>query len=249
MTVDAVDFQAKALDFEVTQFKDKPKSLALLYAIMDQLQEADATAIQIAEALDVQTAVGLQLDKLGRIVQLAREGREDDEYRAAIIAKIVINMGSGTVEDIIFAVRTVCGTPKVSVYELPNTAIYVAVQVPYTNEERIEPMISLVKAAGVALDYVVAVGPSVGSEDYTVADIAEMLTLTELVVGDLILVLDSTSIYEYLGGDMTLIASYELVGPPLVFLGDSDGEGLASLSDVTGSGELIGGGVLAQLIV
>src|SRR5687768_16247400 len=49
----------------------------------------------------VDTAEGDQLDIIGRIVGLDREGLDDDDYRRYIRARIAANNSNGTIEDLL----------------------------------------------------------------------------------------------------------------------------------------------------
>jgi hypothetical protein len=99
------------------QFQGKPRLQALLEAFLTQVQALEDALFSVLEETPISTAVGAQLDGLGSIVGEAREGRADPDYRIAILARIRINLSSGTPEDIIALIRAVLGPVTVKLTE------------------------------------------------------------------------------------------------------------------------------------
>lgn len=74
----------------------KPRLEALLTDVLGPaLQEVEDEAFGFLAGRDVLTAVGAQLDIIGRIVGLARQGWGDDRYRAYLLAQIAIRYSRG----------------------------------------------------------------------------------------------------------------------------------------------------------
>lgn len=84
----------------ISQFKEKDNIEALLTAFLTQIQELEDVASSLITDRTISSAVGEQLNILGRIVGQPREGRDDDTYRLWIQARILINRSSGTAEEI-----------------------------------------------------------------------------------------------------------------------------------------------------
>jgi hypothetical protein len=87
----------------VEQYKGKPLFAALLNCITPQVQQIENLFISIRDGLRLASAVGAQLDILGRVVGQAREASNDTDYRARIGARIKANLSTGSTESI-FAV-------------------------------------------------------------------------------------------------------------------------------------------------
>ncbi len=110
--------QAQALLIE--HFKNSPNLKAVIKAYIDQLQEIEAMMFQLLEERDLTSAVGSQLDVLGEILGRPRNGLSDADYRSFLNAQIVVNFGSGTLEDVRNAIQLVTittGTVTIDISE------------------------------------------------------------------------------------------------------------------------------------
>lgn len=114
-----------AIDKLLMQFKDKPKLQALLTRYIEQIQELEEVVWGLYNALDLESAVGDLLDRIGTFVGEARSGFDDDLYRHNIKARIKINSSNGTATDILDLVDFLLTVPD-SVYQGiqdPNTIV------------------------------------------------------------------------------------------------------------------------------
>lgn len=107
----------EALGNLIEQFKDKPIIAALLESWVEQLQDLETAIFTSEAAMRLDNAEGEQLDGLGAIVGEAREGRTDLFYRAAIAARISLNLSTATLEEIRALIRAVAGTVTVDFTE------------------------------------------------------------------------------------------------------------------------------------
>jgi hypothetical protein len=73
----------------------------LLRAIVGSVQTLEDAFQQLLTERGVDTAVGAQLDVLGRIVGQERAGMLDDDYRRLVRARISVNRSKGTIADVI----------------------------------------------------------------------------------------------------------------------------------------------------
>jgi hypothetical protein len=73
----------------------------LLAVIISPAQDVEDALQQLRSERFVDTAVGEQLDIIGRIVGQLREGLDDDDYRRYIRARIAVNASSGTIENVL----------------------------------------------------------------------------------------------------------------------------------------------------
>lgn len=97
----------------LSQFSNSPNILKWVEIWGDQVQELEAEWFDLIESLGVDTAYGFGLDLIGKEVQELRQGRNDVDYRNAILTKIFINNASGTPEEIISATKQITGATNV----------------------------------------------------------------------------------------------------------------------------------------
>lgn len=81
---------------------DGPNNIVkLLSALIAPAQDLENTFQQLRTMRNVDTAEGVQLDVLGRLVGQGRGGMDDDTYRRMIRARISVNRSKGTIRDAI----------------------------------------------------------------------------------------------------------------------------------------------------
>ena len=85
--------EAKAMLLE--QFRGKPLIEGMVEAYVNRVQESEDVLWEILEAMDLDKAADAQLDGLGLLVGEQRRSRGDDDYRAAIRVRVLINLCNG----------------------------------------------------------------------------------------------------------------------------------------------------------
>ncbi len=73
----------------------KARVVALLSAVLDNVQAAEDEIAWLIDTLDLETADGAKLDLIGRRVKEARDGRADAVYRNFIKVRILRNRSVG----------------------------------------------------------------------------------------------------------------------------------------------------------
>lgn len=86
----------RALGLLAFQFRDKPNIKAMVAALAEQVEGLEDALLDVYATRNLETAQGTQLDVLGRVVGLERQGLTDEEYRLHLRAKILLNRSSGT---------------------------------------------------------------------------------------------------------------------------------------------------------
>ena len=107
---DITDLLQYYSDLLILQYHDKPKAIATIQLFVKQFI-ADGLFMDILNSYDLDTAVGVQLDRLGKLVGCPRYVvgvgvLTDDEYRLLIKFKIVLNSLSAkekNIDDSLFA--------------------------------------------------------------------------------------------------------------------------------------------------
>jgi hypothetical protein len=97
----------------LSQFSNSPNILKWIEIWGDQVQELEAEWFDLIESLGIDTAYGYGLDLIGKEVQELRQGKNDADYRNAILTKIFINNSSGTPEEVISATKQITGASNV----------------------------------------------------------------------------------------------------------------------------------------
>lgn len=155
------DHREKGLNLLITQFRSKraansspnPNNMyKILTPFLDQIQDIEYAISDIGTLRWLDVAQGQQLDELGAIYNLTRDGRDDEEYRLAIKFQIYIARSSGEPESIIAFVKDITNATRVRLIEAYPAGLYI-----FTNGDNvlttrnIIPLIERVMASGVKL--------------------------------------------------------------------------------------------------
>jgi len=84
----------------------------LVRAYVAELQALDTAATDLLTDTTLDGAEGVQLDGLGQIIGIERNGLDDEPYRSLLRAYIRINTSGGTIEDINAIVRFATNTTE-----------------------------------------------------------------------------------------------------------------------------------------
>lgn len=158
MTTKKTDYNSEALGRLLTTLQGGTKLEALVSSFVDRCQEFEDGAFPIIEQLDLATATGVGLDRLGTIVNLPRGGRSDDDYRLALRAEIAILNSDGTAYDLITVVSLLVGAESAAgVYPVqldeyfPHT-VYIRVRDHIVDEDTDYIAAQLQRAASAGVD-------------------------------------------------------------------------------------------------
>jgi hypothetical protein len=98
---DVPDHVAAALGRLLEQDKNKTNIAKLLTSLVTPQQDLESALWQLLTQRRITTAIGAQLDALGKLVGLARNGLSDTDYRVFIYVQIAVNTSRGRHEDLI----------------------------------------------------------------------------------------------------------------------------------------------------
>lgn len=79
---------------------DCPRNQVVMDAVMAEVQELEDAFWELLTAFDLDTATNDQLLLLGKLVGEGQLGRDDEDFRAAIRARILVNRSDGKVEQL-----------------------------------------------------------------------------------------------------------------------------------------------------
>lgn len=100
----------------LSQVREKDSHRGLIASFVTPTQDTENTLQAVRVLRDLDTATGAQLDEIGRLVGVQREGRADLVYRDRVRVQILINRSSGEAETL----------RQIVAYTLPTaTAIHV----------------------------------------------------------------------------------------------------------------------------
>lgn len=98
--VQITDYAARIRALVLSQYSRAPRLHGLIAAGSNQATEIEAEFLAIRDGYKLSTAVGAQLDVLGRVYRVNRAGMADEPFRNAIRMKAAMSI-SGTVDEIL----------------------------------------------------------------------------------------------------------------------------------------------------
>lgn len=104
------DHVSRGLGRLAEEFRNKANLTALAKAVLTQVQAIEDALWQLFTERWIDTAVGTQLDVLGKIVGEKRLGETDTDYRLRLRARIKTHKSSGTIEDVLGVFKALTST-------------------------------------------------------------------------------------------------------------------------------------------
>ena len=160
------DYIKKLLSDLPEQFRDKERIKAINEVIGKQLQEVYDFFDDLDKKRTLQTAEGVQLDRIGDIVSLTRADAgkiigagedyvmDDESYRGILGYKILLNTGNATYYDIVRGIRRFFSLYPIKYSESPEMPASFSLEIDVKEEQTILLYNVLpVKAAGVGMYY------------------------------------------------------------------------------------------------
>ena len=182
-----MDWLRKLQDDLIEQFRGQPKIAVFQKAVARQLEELYAFFYQLYILQWLDRAEGVQLDGIGNVVDLSRTDAliwanmaglnipmDDALYRIYLWFKIFLNTSEGTYDDVVRTLNMFW--PDTPFYyseyvDIPATMFFTSAPMPMTTDLRILRIVTKVKAAGVALKFVMQVDAQ-ESTDYHAAAVS-----------------------------------------------------------------------------
>jgi hypothetical protein len=106
MALRLIDDHVKSgLERLLQRSKERYNINSLLASFIKPIQEIEDQNYDLYTERSLERSIGEQLDGIGKIVGLDRDGRDDADYRSSLIIQIQINKAGGEPESIIAAIR------------------------------------------------------------------------------------------------------------------------------------------------
>lgn len=109
------DYCAQAKSRLIEQFKNKENIEKYLCALTNSVQELEFVFGDLLVLRRLANATGTQLDGLGDIVGIERQGLNDEQYRTAIRFQVGVNFSNGEWETLIDLTRFITGGTDVHI--------------------------------------------------------------------------------------------------------------------------------------
>lgn len=159
---------ARSINRLISYFRRGPRNRAFLDATVGEFQILEDAAWTLYYETRLPNADGVNLDVIGRVVRELRAGRDDEDYRAALRTRILVNRSNGRIEDLIAIIESMVPGAAVTVAEyLPPTIVFNIDDLGDVTAETAYRMLFQAKAAGVRLEMAEGL-PTIGSYDGTV---------------------------------------------------------------------------------
>lgn len=145
----------QARDRLLEQQKNLPGFQGILDGLVVEIQNIEDMFNAMPVSMAIDTAIGIQLDRIGTIVGVSRvPGQTDEEYRLDIKSKIIQNLNQGTSEEVIAAARFFLGTTFIWYAEIFPAAVDIFTSIPLVPDValRIRAKLESFLPAGVSLD-------------------------------------------------------------------------------------------------
>jgi hypothetical protein len=174
------DYTDQSRDQIVQQFKGSDKLLALIDSYTKQISLFEDMSFDLLEKrLDIDAAEGQQLDNLGKILGVEREGDSDADFRIILKSIIGIHNSEGTIESILDFVLIVTGSTAEITEESFPAFFLVDLKSPIAFDAfRLFKFLLLAKPAGVGMNLLYFVTPAFEFSGFTGGD-SGPISLTE----------------------------------------------------------------------
>lgn len=147
------DYLQKNRRLIVEQYERSDNLLSLLDVFSKSIEEIEDVAQDLITKTSLTGSTGVQLDGIGEIVGVPRNGRNDTQYREVIRAKILLNRSGGEVEAIIETLKIIADITFVEVEEIYPARVVITSD-PTFIIDGIEDILDNVAGAGIKVDFV-----------------------------------------------------------------------------------------------
>lgn len=149
------DHVEQGLERLLVQYKNKPRLRAWLSAYLKQVQDLEDAIFEMRVKRFIDSAEGVQLDIIGRVVGEGRNSRDDALFRLFLRARIRINRSLGTNKDIFDVMGIISSSPFTFLEYPPATLAIELSEIPDFDPVLLLGLVREAKAGGVGISFVV----------------------------------------------------------------------------------------------
>ena len=168
----------------ITQFKTQPNMVALAQIFGAKIQEIEDALFQLFNLRGVNTAFGAELDVLGAIVGVIREGLSDTDYATAIRAEILLNISSGTIQQLLALMYATYPSATFTLHEGYPADFTIVAHAVLTNPTQAGALVQTAKPAGVGGYLVYSIVPLADTFTDCDSNLSQPVTSALLGYGD-----------------------------------------------------------------
>ncbi len=157
LVVQINDNVQQALNRLMEQYKRLPRLTAIITALVDQIQDLEDAVYSLNEGRQVYGSYGEQLDALGTIVGIQRNGLSDAAYLVFILGTIAENNSDTTMNTMTNIVATLFSVTSVFARDLYPAAVAFGVGSSTLDPELYNTVVAIIEAslgAGIGLAYI-----------------------------------------------------------------------------------------------
>lgn len=144
-------------DRVLEQYEDKLELIDFICILIDEMQELEFVFSDLATLRSLDTSTGAQLDGVGDLLNLPRNGLDDDDYRSALKTQIAIYQSNGEPETLISILSQLTNASSVQLIEI-SPARVILFSDGFTIPANLQEQMEAVAPAGVALDITISSG-------------------------------------------------------------------------------------------
>lgn len=141
------DHVQQALARFIQQYKGRPLTAGLMTAFVDQIQDLEDAIYGLDSERQLANAIGQQLDGLGEIIGIKRNGLDDATYLLFLYGKIAENYSDTTINSIINIINFVFQAQVVLMQEVFPAGLSIQVAGTPLNPALFNIAVALVQAA------------------------------------------------------------------------------------------------------
>lgn len=119
-----IDHVSIGLSRVLSQFSESVTLLEILTIYLERFQELEEVFFQLLDERGIYVAEGEQLDVIGSLFNIERDGLSDPVYRQRLLAEVSIGSGSATIEEIREVLTILTESESVKIFEYPSAHIY-----------------------------------------------------------------------------------------------------------------------------
>jgi len=158
-----------ALNRLLEQYKNRPRIAGFYTSFVQQIQDIEDTTFALDSGRQIwdgstTPAIGAQLDLIGQIVGISRNGLPDSEYILFIFGKIAENFSDDTVEAVLSVIQYLFQAQETLIEEIFPAGLYINVLNPAIPSNLFPLAKSLVQSAmGAGINLVISTLPTINA--------------------------------------------------------------------------------------
>ena len=144
------DITEKGLSYLLSYWTDKPNAIGLLRSFLEAFENPLDLLFEILNGVSLFDAEGAQLDLIGKLWQVDRQGRSDENYREALYSRITQNIADSTPEKVIEVLKVASSATEVKLFEHYPGNVHVGMNVALI--ESLKELGDAITAAGISFN-------------------------------------------------------------------------------------------------